>query len=81
MHSTIGTDTKYGMAQGAERLRDRLLRLGEVQDTVGLGKTLIYRLIGLGNFPAPYKPVGTVARWSENEVHEWMAACGARRHQ
>jgi predicted DNA-binding transcriptional regulator AlpA len=48
---------------------------------VGLGKTLIYRLIAAGDFPIPYKPGGSVARWSENEIVEWLAQCAARRVQ
>lgn len=60
---------------------DRLLRLEQVKEIVGLGKTLIYRLVGAGDFPAPYKPVGSVARWSENEVNAWLTACAARRVQ
>ena len=60
---------------------DRLLRLDQVKEIVGLGKTLIYRLIGAGEFPVPYKPGGSVARWSENEIDLWLAACAARRVQ
>ena len=60
---------------------DRLLRLEQVKAMVGLGKTLIYRLIAAGDFPIPYKPGGSVARWSENEIVEWLAQCAARRVQ
>jgi prophage regulatory protein len=65
----------------AARVQDRLLRLKEVQQIVGLGKTFIYRLIGSGQFPAPYKPAENVARWSENEVNAWLATCAAKRFQ
>ncbi len=61
--------------------RDRLLRLEQVKDVVGLGKTLIYRLIQSGEFPAPYKPGGSAARWSENEIVEWLAICASQRLQ
>ena len=65
-----------GQAAG---IRDRLLRLDQVKEIVGLGKTLIYRLIGSGDFPVPYKPGGSATRWSENEIHDWLADCASRR--
>lgn len=51
---------------------DRLLRLKEVSRRVGLGKTMIYNLIGQGRFPAPYKLTPAAARWSEQEVISWI---------
>jgi prophage regulatory protein len=51
---------------------DRLIRLDEVRRRVGLGKTMIYRLIGQGRFPRPYKLSPFVARWSEQEVRRWI---------
>lgn len=59
--------------------RDRLLRLAQVKDTVGLGKTRIYELIKSGEFPAPCKPGGSASRWSENEVLSWVAGCTSQR--
>lgn len=50
---------------------DRLLKLNEVLAITGLGKTMIYRLIGRGKFPQPYKPGGFASRWSEAEVRAW----------
>jgi len=51
---------------------DRLIRLDEVKRRVGLGKTMIYRFIGQGRFPRPYKLSPFVARWSEQEVRQWI---------
>jgi prophage regulatory protein len=51
---------------------DRLIRLEEVKARVGLGKTMIYRLIRQGLFPAPYKLSPFAARWSEGEVLAWI---------
>ena len=62
-----------------ERPRDRLLRLEQVKDMVGLGKTLIYRMVSNREFPAPYKPGGSATRWSENEILEWLSYCSAQR--
>ncbi|NKJ44833.1 AlpA family phage regulatory protein [Novosphingobium sp. SG720] len=52
---------------------DRLLRLAEVRHRVGLGKTMIYAMIGEGRFPRPYKITPAAARWSEREVEAWIA--------
>ena len=55
-------------------LNDRLLRLAQVIEVVGLSKAMIYRLAREGRFPKPYKPGGVASRWSEREVREWRAA-------
>ena len=60
-------------------LHDRLLRLSQVLDMVGFGKTYVYAMINSGNFPAPCKPGGTASRWSETEVLTWVAECAAQR--
>ena len=58
------TETDTGVAQPS----DRLLRLEEVRHRVGLGKTMIYAMIGEGRFPRPYKITAAAARWSEREI-------------
>lgn len=50
---------------------DRLLRLKEVKELTGLGKTMIYRLMREGRFPQQYKPGGYASRWSEGEIIAW----------
>lgn len=52
---------------------ERLLKLAEVIRRVGLGKSMIYRLISEDRFPAPYKISPCASRWSEQEVVEWIA--------
>lgn len=51
---------------------ERLLRLAEVRHRVGLGKTMIYAMIGDGRFPKPYKITAAAARWSERKVEAWI---------
>lgn len=51
---------------------DRLIRLDEVKRRVGLGKTMIYRLIQESRFPAPYKLSPFASRWSEREIVAWI---------
>lgn len=61
-----------GMADEVSPENDRLLKLDEVKDIVGLGKTMIYRLERQGRFPQRFKPGGWSSRWSEAEVRAWM---------
>lgn len=58
---------------------DRFIRLAEVTEMVGLGKTMIYRKVREGSFPQPFKPGGAATRWSAREVAEWMEARRAER--
>lgn len=50
---------------------DRLLKIKQVIEMAGIGRTMIYRLIRSGDFPKPYKPGGYASRWSEAEVIQW----------
>jgi prophage regulatory protein len=56
----------------AEAQIDRFIALPEVSRRVGLGKTMIYKMIGEGRFPAPYKITPAAARWSDSEVTAWI---------
>lgn len=60
------------MTELIEESSDRLLRLPEVRQRVGLGKTMIYELIADGRFPKPYKITPAAARWSEQEIEAWI---------
>jgi prophage regulatory protein len=57
---------------------ERLIRLSEVKQRVGLGKTLIYEMISEGRFPKPYKITPAAARWSARELDAWIAAAKER---
>lgn len=50
---------------------DRLLKLSQVIELAGIGKTMIYRLVRAQKFPQPFKPGGFASRWSEAEVIAW----------
>ena len=56
----------------AQKEADRLIRIDEVKRRVGLGKTMIYRLIKQGTFPPPYKLSPFASRWSEREIIGWI---------
>lgn len=51
---------------------ERFLKLDEVKRRVGLGKSMIYRLIQEAKFPAPYKLSPFASRWSEREIVAWI---------
>jgi prophage regulatory protein len=53
---------------------DRFLKLDEVKRRVGLGKSMIYRLIAEGKFPPPYKISPFASRWSDREIVAWINA-------
>lgn len=56
----------------------RLVRLKEVIQRCGLGKTAIYTRIRAGEFPRPVDLGGVVA-WVETEVDAWIEARIAAR--
>lgn len=51
---------------------ERFLKLDEVKRRAGLGKSMIYKLVQAGKFPAPYKLSPAAARWSERELVAWI---------
>lgn len=59
--------------------QDRLLRISQVKEMTGLGKSMIYRMIGQGRFPKQFKPGGAASRWSETEVQAWLDKVRAER--
>ena len=50
---------------------DRLIRLPEVENIVGLKRTQIYEMVKTHSFPAPVK-LGRASRWSLRAVSAWM---------
>ena len=51
----------------------RMLRLAQVIDLTGLGKTKIYELQGEGRFPMRVKITAHAVGWVEDEVQAWLA--------
>jgi prophage regulatory protein len=52
----------------------RLLRLPQVIDATGLGKTTIYALQVEGDFPMRVKITAHSVAWVEEEVQAWLTA-------
>jgi prophage regulatory protein len=57
----------------------RYMRLPEVKNKTGLGKTTLYGMIKGGEFPAPVKIGGRAVGWVESEVDQWAVARLAER--
>ena len=55
------------------RTTERLIRLPEVKQRVGLGRSTIYRLMDLGTFPKARKLGLRAIAWSEAEIDGWIA--------
>lgn len=53
-------------------MSNKLIRLPQVMERVGIGRTAIYDRIKAGAFPAPVK-VGRVSAWPEAEVDAWIS--------
>ena len=54
-----------------DRPFDRLIKIEDVMKQVGMGKTKIYDLLQLEDFPAPVK-LGRYSRWSQVEIQDWI---------
>ncbi|EGV18783.1 helix-turn-helix transcriptional regulator [Thiocapsa marina] len=55
----------------------RLLRLKQVLEITGLGKTKIYSLIKLNQFPAP-KKIGRISAWLNTDIDDWVTGCSSK---
>lgn len=52
----------------------RIIRLKEVIDCTGLGRSTIYKYISEGTFPKPVSLGDRCVAWVESEVHDWILA-------
>lgn len=52
----------------------RLLRLKDVQDRVGLGRSTIYRWMDEEKFPRPHSISSYCVRWLESDIDIWIAS-------
>lgn len=53
-------------------LRDRLLRLAEVEQIVSLRKSSLYVLMKRGEFPRCVQLTGRCVAWPESRVLQWV---------
>ena len=52
---------------------NRLLRLKEVVQMVGLSRTSIYRLVDSGDFPHPIRVGPRAVRWRLRDIEQWIS--------
>lgn len=53
------------------RQKMKFLKIKEVLEITGCGKTKLYAMIQDNEFPRPYK-IGTASRWRSDEVENWI---------
>jgi prophage regulatory protein len=51
----------------------RILRLAQVREVTGLGRSCIYQLQAQKQFPQRIKISGRAVGWIESEVQQWVA--------
>lgn len=51
----------------------RVIRLPEVKNLTGIGRSRLYDLLGRGEFPRPIRLGPASVGWIEAEVTEWIA--------
>jgi len=59
----------------------RIMRLKEVMETTGLGRSSIYKYAQEGSFPKPVSLGGRSSGWVLDEVEEWVIEQIARRDE
>jgi prophage regulatory protein len=69
--AAAAANTTPGTIQTQGHVGERLLRLPQVLDMVGLGKTMVYEMVKKGEFPQPRK-VRHLSVWVESEVQTWV---------
>lgn len=50
----------------------KVLRLAQVIDSTGLGRSTIYKYMAEGKFPIPLQLSERCVGWLENEVQQWI---------
>lgn len=64
-----GVEVEFRQAQPPTRL----IRLKEVQNRVGLGRSTIYRWMAEGNFPKPVRLGGHAVAWVLDDIDRWVS--------
>ena len=50
------------------------LRLGDVLEKTGLGRSTVYRMVAERTFPAPVKLAKRAVGWRRDDVQQWTLA-------
>lgn len=57
----------------------RILRIAEVANRVGLGRSSIWKMVADGEFPEPRRLSARAVGWVDAEINEWLSAREASR--
>ncbi|MGY3173130.1 prophage regulatory protein [Pseudomonas sp. TE12234] len=57
----------------------KIIRLNQVKDVTGLGRSTVYKYIAEGSFPKPISLGDRCVGWLESEIHDWILARVAER--
>lgn len=58
---------------------EKILKLKEVVDIVGLSRSSVYTLIQRGEFPRPIKMSMRSSGWLRSEIETWIASRASSR--
>lgn len=74
LHSTDAQMGEITVSERVPRLMSpiRMLRLSQVREITGLGKTKIYELQSQGDFPLRVQMTAHSVAWIEEEVRAWL---------
>jgi|UniRef100_E6QGL0 prophage regulatory protein len=61
-----------------QQIEQRILRLPQVMELVGLRKTAVYQRIKENSFPAPIK-LGSASGWIQRDIEDWINQQVARQ--
>lgn len=58
--------------QGMRQSGKRLIRMPEVCNRIGVGRSTLYKMIHAANFPAPKQLGGRTVAWLESDIDAWI---------
>lgn len=54
---------------------EKLLRLNEVVEIIGISKATVYKWIKLGKFPKPVKLSARLVAWKSVDIQNFISSC------
>ena len=51
---------------------DRMMRISEVIDVLGVSRSTLYRMVAGGGFPRPVRVGQRATRWRQSDIQQWM---------
>ncbi|MDH5709891.1 MAG: AlpA family transcriptional regulator [Hylemonella sp.] len=58
----------------AEPTPPAVLRRKQVEARTGLARSTLYKLISLGQFPAPVRLTAKAVAWTVHDIDDWIAS-------